>query len=136
MRVLICGGRNYDDAKHDFAMRLLMMNLIKTHGEIVIIHGCASGADTWAEIHAKDMKQKFIGYRAEWNKYGPKAGPLRNQRMLVEGEPNLVIAFPGGRGTSDMVRRAHKAGVKVIEPCKTARVNRPDSPGQTKEEVE
>ena len=43
-----------------------------------------------------------------------------NQRMLDEGKPDLVVAFPGAGGTKDMVRRAVKAGVPVHE------VNRAD----------
>jgi ABC-type sugar transport system substrate-binding protein len=35
--------------------------------------------------------------------------------MLDEGKPDIVVAFPGGTGTADMVRRARKAGVVVIE---------------------
>jgi hypothetical protein len=50
---------------------------------------------------------------AEWEKYGRLAGPKRNARML-EWKPNLVIAFPGGAGTSNMVKQANAAGVTVI----------------------
>jgi hypothetical protein len=46
---------------------------------------------------------------------GKAAGPIRNQRMIDEGKPDLVIAFPGGRGTADMVSRAKKAGIPVQE---------------------
>jgi hypothetical protein len=42
------------------------------------------------------------------------AGPIRNQRMLVEGKPDLVVAFPGGKGTAGMVTLARNAGVDVI----------------------
>jgi hypothetical protein len=35
--------------------------------------------------------------------------------MLLEGKPDLVVAFPGGKGTADMVRRARKANVPVKE---------------------
>jgi hypothetical protein len=35
--------------------------------------------------------------------------------MLDEGKPDLVIAFPGGRGTADMVKKARRAGVEVVE---------------------
>jgi hypothetical protein len=35
--------------------------------------------------------------------------------MLDDGKPELVVAFPGGRGTADMMRRAREAGVEVIE---------------------
>jgi hypothetical protein len=41
-------------------------------------------------------------------------GPLRNQEML-DAAPDLVVAFPGGRRTADMVRRAKRVNVKVIE---------------------
>jgi hypothetical protein len=50
---------------------------------------------------------------ADWNTHGRAAGPIRNQRMLDEVKPELVVAFPGGRGTADMVRRAREAGVNV-----------------------
>jgi predicted Rossmann-fold nucleotide-binding protein len=36
--------------------------------------------------------------------------------MLSEGKPDLVIAFPGGRGTADMIRQAKEAGVPVRQP--------------------
>jgi hypothetical protein len=36
--------------------------------------------------------------------------------MIDGGKPDLVITFPGGRGTADMVRRAEKAGIEVTRP--------------------
>ncbi len=51
--------------------------------------------------------------QGEWDEIGKKAVPLRNQRMLDEGNPDLVVAFPGGGGTKDMVRRAVKARVPI-----------------------
>ena len=52
---------------------------------------------------------------AKWALIGRGAGPLRNQQMLREGKPDLVLAFPGGKGTAHMVRIARKAGVPVQE---------------------
>ena len=40
---------------------------------------------------------------------------MRNQKMLDEGKPDLVVAFAGGRGTADMVRIAKRSGVEVRE---------------------
>ena len=51
---------------------------------------------------------------AQWGKFGDAAGPIRNAKMLEE-ELDLVVAFPGGAGTADMVRRSKKAGFKVME---------------------
>jgi predicted Rossmann-fold nucleotide-binding protein len=50
---------------------------------------------------------------ANWNAWGRAAGPRRNQEMLMR-KPNLVVAFPGGEGTADMVQKAIAAGVKVV----------------------
>lgn len=81
--------------------------------EIEIISGCAKGADSvgvdWAAANWLPCRQ----FPADWETHGKAAGPIRNQQMLDEGKPDLVVAFPGGRGTADMVRRAKKAGVEV-----------------------
>jgi hypothetical protein len=58
---------------------------------------------------------KHVEMKPDWKRHGPAAGPMRNQRMLDWG-PDLVVAFAGGKGTADMVRRARAAGVDVIEP--------------------
>jgi predicted Rossmann-fold nucleotide-binding protein len=39
---------------------------------------------------------------------------MRNARMLTY-KPDLVIAFPGGRGTEDMISQARTAGVTVTK---------------------
>ena len=112
LRVLVCGGRDYQDRQ------FLVSVLDKLRADCVISHiiaGGARGADTFAEEWAKAVGLPCTVYRAEWERLGRKAGPTRNQQMLDLGMPNLVVAFPGGRGTADMVRRARTAGVEVIE---------------------
>lgn len=83
-------------------------------GATVVIHGAARGADTEAAWLARGRGLAVEAFPADWRKHGRAAGPLRNQRMLDEGKPDLVIAFSGGKGTADMVRRAEAAGVKVV----------------------
>ena len=73
------------------------------------------GADTLGAEWAKAQGIPCEVYMADWEGLGRKAGPIRNQRMLDEGKPDLVVAFPGGRGTADMVRRARSAGLDVLE---------------------
>jgi hypothetical protein len=53
---------------------------------------------------------------ADWKRFGRAAGPMRNERMLKEGRPDLVIAFPGRTGTAGMKALAREAGVMIIEP--------------------
>lgn len=124
MRVLICGGRKFND-RGLFAKT--MEEYVSKQSEyysdcdnwlpsdIHIISGGARGADTMAVDWAIVNWTTFTEYKADWKKYKNRAGPIRNQQMLYEGKPDLVIAFPGKRGTADMVRRAKRAGIKVIE---------------------
>jgi predicted Rossmann-fold nucleotide-binding protein len=110
MRVLVCGGRNYVD--RDAVYRELDATAAK-HGWLTIIEGGAAGADRlgrkWAKLHFHGV----VTVEADWPTYGKAAGPIRNARMLSEAKPDLVLAFPGGVGTMDMVRQAREAGVKA-----------------------
>ena len=67
-----------------------------------------------AEEWARERGIETDIYLADWEGLGRKVGPIRNERMLQEGKPRLVIAFPGGRGTADMTSRARAAGVETI----------------------
>jgi len=110
-RVLVCGGRDFN--ARDFAFACLDAHAASAS---VVIHGGARGADTLAgEWAMKRQRVPVIVYHADWNAHGRSAGPIRNAKMLAEGKPDLVIAFPGGKGTAHMVSIARKAGVPVIE---------------------
>lgn len=121
MRVLVCGGRNYGDRQRVFRELYNLLPRV-THDDGnwlpvgVIIHGgCRAGADLWADEFAIVNWIGLEVFEADWAAHGKAAGPIRNQKMLDEGKPDLVLAFPGGRGTADMVNRARKAGVNVVE---------------------
>lgn len=109
-RILVCGGRDYDDYH-----RMAEVFVDHVYPGDVIIHGDARGADRLSERVAQPDWVTFERYPADWEKYGKAAGPIRNQQMLDEGRPDYVLAFPGGKGTRDMVERAKKAGIKVVE---------------------
>ena len=113
-RVLVCGGRDYDDRDHIWNTLTELNNSLGPFA--TVIHGCATGADHEAMIWAQTMPGRHHApFQADWHRHGKAAGPIRNQRMIDEGKPDLVIAFPGGKGTADMVRRARAARVEVIE---------------------
>jgi hypothetical protein len=112
MRVLICGGRNFED-------RGMMFRVLDTlHDQTpfsVVIHGMARGADRLADHWALYNRIPAYRFHAVWSQHGRAAGPIRNQRMLNLGKPDLVVAFPGGNGTSDMTRKALAADLKVLK---------------------
>jgi predicted Rossmann-fold nucleotide-binding protein len=112
MRVLVCGGRDYRDKGRIDAV---LDKLCAEAGYLVIIQGGARGADSLASAWASMTGNYQAQFDADWESHGNFAGPMRNKRMLDEGKPDLVIAFPGGRGTANMVKQARKAGVEVIE---------------------
>jgi YspA, cpYpsA-related SLOG family len=109
MRVLVCGGRDFTD------QALLEARLAGILGVAVIIEGGALGADRLAREFGQQRGITVETFPADWQKHGRAAGPIRNKRMLEDGKPDLVVAFPGGRGTANMVGQARAAGVRVIE---------------------
>jgi predicted polyphosphate/ATP-dependent NAD kinase len=111
-RVLVCGGRDYADRKAVFKA----LDAIRAaKGSLTVIQGGAAGADALArEWCMAQPSVHLINEPADWKAHGRAAGPIRNQRMLDEHKPDLVLAFPGGKGTADMVRRARSAGVPVL----------------------
>ena len=113
MRVLVCGGRDFSDA---ITLGSWLGGIHKNSGPItLLIEGGSRGADRMARKFAEWRGIPVRTFRAEWNKHGRAAGMIRNARMLAEGKPDLVVAFPGGRGTADMIKRARAAGVRVFE---------------------
>ena len=111
-RILICGDRNYKDWMQ---VREYLDTVSRT---AIIIHGGARGADSIAGNLAIYLNMKVIKYPADWDKYGRAAGVLRNQQMLDEGHPDLVVYFhkdlENSKGTKDMVTRAVQNKIKTI----------------------
>ncbi len=111
MKVLITGGRDFDDSD------LLQQTLNRLHAATpftCLIHGAAKGADHLAGAWANANGIEEIACPADWKRHGRGAGPARNKLMLEEHQPDLVVAFPGGKGTAHMVGLAEKAGTKVV----------------------
>ena len=82
----------------------------------MLIHGNARGADRMADAWAWCRgvpREPYEVPQGEWDELGKKAGPLRNQRMLDEGKPDLVV-------------RKTWSGARSRRACQYMRVNRAD----------
>ena len=113
MRILVCGGRDFSD--FELLDKVLMSFENCAMGPIsAIIHGDARGADSIAGAWARVNNKEEIPFPANWEKHGKAAGPIRNAEMLLQTRPCCVVAFPGGIGTSDMIKRSKKAGYRVF----------------------
>jgi SLOG family YspA-like protein len=109
--VLVCGRRYFCDG-------LLLLNALsdlhRSRWIKLIIHGGASrGADQIAGTWAAQRQVPVEVFKPDWIKWRYSAGPVRNQCMISDGRPDLVVAAPGGGYTTDCIRRAERAGIKV-----------------------
>jgi SLOG family YspA-like protein len=111
--IAVCGGRDFTDRQ---LIRKVLAEYLPPAGfdEPQIIHGDARGADRLAGQEASDLGFWVEGVPADWKRNGKAAGPIRNRQML-DRKPDLVIAFPGGKGTAHMVGEAKKRGIEVRE---------------------
>lgn len=131
-KILVCGGRWYGRSKddedpqdpdvqarvekeiHNFMQVMDDICERFNHTDIVIVQGGAKGADFLGKRYAEWKKFEVEEYKANWGQYGKRAGIIRNQQMLEEADPQLVIAFPGGNGTEHMVKISEESGIEVI----------------------
>ena len=88
-KVIICGSRNFND--YELLKDSCNYFLSSIKDEIIIISGCARGADTLGEIYAEEKGYSVLRFPADWKKYGKRAGYLRNLQMSEVADG--VIAF-------------------------------------------
>lgn len=109
MRVLVCGSRSFNDEK-------LLKETLDQFDIHELIQGEAKGADTLALLYGLKRMVPVKRFPADWNKYGKRAGYIRNRQMLDEGKPDLVVAFWDGKspGTQMMINLAQSEDIKTI----------------------
>ena len=89
-----------------------------TNEPVLVIHGGAKGADSYADhwVKYRPRAQRIV-VPAEWDRDGVAAGPIRNERMLGLS-PDIVLAFfqvgAKNSGTSHMAKLTRNAGIKMI----------------------
>jgi len=109
---IVCGGRNYIRRERIYSV---LDDFIRGNPCFdCLVQGGALGADYFAKQWAIDRKFFHKEFKADWKKLGPKAGPIRNKQMLDVTKPKTVIAFPGGKGTANMIKQSLSRGIPVI----------------------
>lgn len=112
--IVVTGGRDYDNGQK---VEEVLDGIVRMFGtDILLISGGARGLDTLALGWAYDRELNAMRVPAKWKTEGRKAGIMRNAEMLriaiqafMQEDVNLVmVAFPGGLGTADMVDRMLK----------------------------
>lgn len=139
MIVLVCGGRTFGEyVEADYvpsreravsvtpeaearvgreidAVKNTLDRLHALHGITLIVEGGAKGADSLGRLWAQLNRVPCDTVRADWPRYGKRAGIMRNEEMLKKHPIDRVVAFPGGAGTAHMVSIAKHEGITVTE---------------------
>ena len=114
-KIAIVGSRNFND--FDLMNRVVFQDYIEKNGlyaeDVMIISGGANGADKLAEKLAQLRGYKLVVFKADWNKYGKKAGIIRNQYIVESAD--VVFAFWNKKssGTANSIQRAINLGKEL-----------------------
>ncbi len=112
-RIIVAGCRsynNYDEAKI-FIDHCICR--IRTQYTLIFVSGGCRGADALGERYAREHGFPIERYPAEWEKYGCRAGPIRNRRMVQSSD--YVICFWDGQsaGTASLIDYAQSMGKPI-----------------------
>lgn len=120
-RLAIVGSRTFHDAE---LFQRVTAKVRERFPEIntIISGGCPTGADHMAAKYARDDPVLVLKeFKADWEKHGRSAGPIRNK--LIAAECDAVLAFWDGRspGTKNTLKISKKYG----KPCIVVRTDKP-----------
>ncbi len=115
MKIIIAGSRTITD--YDIVDRAVFQALFswkKLYTDITeVFSGCARGVDILGEQWTVKYGKQLLLYPADWNKYGKKAGYLRNEKMAKHADGLVAIWDGKSKGTKHMINIAKKKGLKV-----------------------
>lgn len=108
MKIAVVGSREFKDS--DLIEHVLHNKTKCASDYYTIVSGGARGVDTLAEKFADEYGITKKIFLPDWDRYGKKAGFLRN--ILIINEADKVIAFWDGKsaGTKNSIDLAIKQG--------------------------
>ena len=109
-KVIIAGGRDFND--YDL-LKKKVSKILSNKSEIEIVSGTANGADKLGERYANEFNLNLKQFPANWDKFGKRAGYLRNKDMAIYA--NACICFWNGqsKGTEHMINLAKSQGIPL-----------------------
>ncbi len=110
-KVIIAGGRDFKD--YDLLKTKLNKILSNINTPIVIVSGKARGADSLGERYAKEMGYEIAEFPANWDKYGKRAGYIRNEEMAKYAEACVCFWDGKSKGTKHMIDLTNKHNLKL-----------------------
>lgn len=112
MKIALTGGRDHHPSEAEMEEALALLSCPPWFGGEVL-HGDCEGCDReMAErLRATWPSLKITPFPADWKKHGKAAGPIRNAEMIAQAD--MLIAFPGGKGTANCIALAEKKAIPV-----------------------
>lgn len=120
-RLVVAGVRYFDD--YVLLSKEIDEYRARYNNSLIIVSGCADGADRLGEKYAVEHSLSVERYPAEWDKYGKAAGPLRNKQMAEVADAVIVFWDGESKGTKSMIDCAKQANI----PCKIIEIERKES---------
>lgn len=114
MKLIIAGSRKFNDYQ---LLEKEVDNYIGGNLDIEIISGTENGADQMGEDYAKNKNLKITQFHPNREKYGKKAGPIKNEEMAKYATDCIVFIVNGSTGSANMIKMAkkYKLNLKVVE---------------------
>ena len=104
-RLIIAGGRDFNDlAVFSYGIGQFLQEFELKRDKLEIVSGMARGADTLGVDYARKFGLKLHKFPADWNKYGKRAGYVRNQEMAYFADGLLAFWDRQSRGTAHMIK--------------------------------
>ena len=109
-KVIVAGTRGFNNYN---LMCNKLYKFLYNLKDVEIVSGTARVADSLGERYAKQHNLALKQFPANWDKYGKRAGYLRNSQMADYAD--YLVAFWDGKskGTSLMINLAKEKGLKV-----------------------
>jgi hypothetical protein len=86
---------------------------------IEVICGLATGGDQVGGVWGRERRLVVHGFEAEWDKYGAKAGFMRNTDMGWYGTHLIALTLGETPGTKQMIELAQSGGLRTrIYDCR------------------
>lgn len=113
-RLVVAGCRDYNDYSVASVEIEKHIKKLDANCSVIIVSGCAEGADKLGERYASEHNLTVERFPAEWDKYGKYAGPRRNAQMAQVADGVLVFWDGKSRGTKNMIENAKKANKPYV----------------------
>ncbi|HEY9411077.1 MAG TPA: DUF2493 domain-containing protein [Jiangellaceae bacterium] len=133
-RVLVTGSRKWKD--QDTIRKTLDIvaeqALRAGCSQVVVVHGCAPGADIMADYWARNRRQLWPltaeRHPADWRQYGKAAGIRRNREMVKAGaDVCLAFVLDDSKGATQCGELAEREGI----PTRWFKQYSTNPPGET-----